>query len=70
MHCRQDHCTCCDLIVTCVTAGHSCWGILHAPATGEAVAAMIVGERPSLDMSEFDPARFVTSRRHRMRTWA
>lgn len=51
-----------------VASGHSCWGILNAPATGEAIAAMIAGEAPESDMSDFDPSRFLTSRRHRMRS--
>jgi len=51
-------------------AGHSCWGILNAPATGEAVAAMIAGEAPAINMANFDPSRFLTSRWHRMRTKA
>ena len=70
LHHRHNHCSCGVLVVTHVTAGHSCWGILHAPATGEAIAAMICDASPPVDMSEFDPARFATSRRYRMRTWA
>jgi len=41
-----------------VATGHSVWGILNAPATGEAVAELIVdGEARSVDLSPFDPAR-------------
>jgi len=39
--------------------GHGCWGILLAPATGEALANLIVtGKSPTLDLKHFDPARF------------
>lgn len=35
-----------------VAAGHGCWGILNGPATGEAVAEMLVeGKATSLDLS-------------------
>ena len=47
---------------TCfVAAGHSCWGILNAPATGLAVAELILdgGESASIDLAPFDPRRFV-----------
>jgi glycine/D-amino acid oxidase-like deaminating enzyme len=41
-----------------VATGHSVWGILNAPATGEAVAELIVdGEARSVDLSPFDPRR-------------
>ena len=41
-----------------VATGHSVWGILNAPATGEAVAELIVdGSARSVDLSPFDPAR-------------
>lgn len=39
-------------------AGHSRNGILMAPLTGEAVAALSVGESPSHDLSQFRPGRF------------
>lgn len=42
-----------------VAAGHSCWGILQGPATGEAMAELIILGKPShLDISPFDPDRF------------
>ena len=42
-----------------VATGHSVWGILNAPATGEAMAELIVdGIARSVDVSAFDPARF------------
>ena len=41
-----------------VATGHSVWGILNAPATGEAMAELIVeGAARSIDLSAFDPAR-------------
>jgi glycine/D-amino acid oxidase-like deaminating enzyme len=41
-----------------VATGHSCWGILNAPATGEALAQLIVtGRASSVDLRAFDPAR-------------
>jgi glycine/D-amino acid oxidase-like deaminating enzyme len=41
-----------------IATGHSVWGILNAPATGEAMAELIVdGAAHTLDLSPFDPAR-------------
>jgi glycine/D-amino acid oxidase-like deaminating enzyme len=41
-----------------VATGHSVWGILNAPATGEAMAELIAeGESRTLDLRPFDPAR-------------
>lgn len=41
-----------------VATGHSVWGILNAPATGEAMAELIIdGHARSLDLSPFNPAR-------------
>ncbi|MGY4622382.1 NAD(P)/FAD-dependent oxidoreductase [Bradyrhizobium sp. USDA 4486] len=41
-----------------VATGHSVWGILNAPATGEALAELIVGGATrNVDLSPFDPAR-------------
>ena len=41
-----------------VATGHSVWGILNAPATGEALAELVAeGEARSTDLSPFDPAR-------------
>lgn len=39
-------------------AGHSCWGILMGPATGEAMASLIVRGQSSLDLTPFRPQRF------------
>jgi glycine/D-amino acid oxidase-like deaminating enzyme len=41
-----------------VATGHSVWGMLNAPATGEAIAGLIVdGRAGSVDLGAFDPAR-------------
>jgi glycine/D-amino acid oxidase-like deaminating enzyme len=39
-------------------AGHSCWGILMGPATGEAIASLMIRGHSSLDLSSFRPQRF------------
>ena len=41
-----------------VATGHSVWGMLNAPATGEAIAELIVdGAARTVDITPFDPAR-------------
>ena len=41
-----------------VATGHSVWGILNAPATGEALAELIAdGGARSTDLTPFDPTR-------------
>jgi len=41
-----------------VATGHSVWGILNAPATGEAMAELILdGKARTVDLSPFDPTR-------------
>ena len=41
-----------------VATGHNVWGILNAPATGEAMAELIAdGAARSVDLSPFSPAR-------------
>ena len=41
-----------------LATGHSVWGILNAPATGEAMAELILdGMTQVVDLSAFDPAR-------------
>jgi glycine/D-amino acid oxidase-like deaminating enzyme len=41
-----------------VATGHSVWGILNAPATGEAIAELVVdGAARTVDLSRFDPDR-------------
>lgn len=43
-----------------VATGHSCWGILNAPATGAALAELIVdGAATTCTLKPFDPSRFV-----------
>jgi len=47
-----------------VATGHSCWGILNAPATGLALAELIVGGKAeSVDLTPLYPDRFFTRRR-------
>lgn len=42
-----------------IATGHSCWGILNAPATGLAMSELILdGASRTVDISAFDPARF------------
>jgi glycine/D-amino acid oxidase-like deaminating enzyme len=44
-----------------IATGHSVWGILNAPATGEALAELIAdGVARSTDLSPFDPNRLRT----------
>ena len=41
-----------------VATGHSVWGMLNGPATGEAVAKLIVdGAAATVDITPFNPAR-------------
>uniref|UniRef100_A0A7N0SYQ6 FAD dependent oxidoreductase domain-containing protein n=1 Tax=Kalanchoe fedtschenkoi TaxID=63787 RepID=A0A7N0SYQ6_KALFE len=43
-----------------VATGHSCWGILNGPATGAAVAELVMDGKASIvDLSAFSPSRFV-----------
>jgi glycine/D-amino acid oxidase-like deaminating enzyme len=44
-----------------VATGHGVWGILNAPATGEAMAELILDGAPGLDLSRFDPRRLPRS---------
>ncbi len=49
-----------------VATGHSCWGILNAPASGEALAERIVdGRSTTVDLRPFDPARLASYRPER-----
>jgi glycine oxidase len=45
-----------------LATGHYRNGVLLAPATAEAVAALIAGEEPPVDISQFDPGRFTSTR--------
>jgi len=45
-----------------VAAGHYRNGILLAPATGAAVAALLTGEAPPVPLEAFDPLRFAAAR--------
>ncbi|HEX2113033.1 MAG TPA: FAD-dependent oxidoreductase [Alphaproteobacteria bacterium] len=40
-----------------VATGHNVWGILNAPATGEAMAALVVDGAAKVDLRPFDPGR-------------
>ena len=41
-----------------IATGHSVWGILNAPASGEAIAELIVeGTTRHVDLRRFNPAR-------------
>jgi glycine/D-amino acid oxidase-like deaminating enzyme len=46
-----------------VATGHNVWGILNAPATGEAMAELIVdGAARTVDLAPFDPVRLRVGR--------
>ena len=46
-----------------VATGHGGWGILNAPATGAALAELILnGSASIVDLSPFSPARFLNKR--------
>ena len=40
-----------------VATGHSVWGMLNGPATGEAMAELIIDGSTTVDIAAFDPAR-------------
>jgi glycine/D-amino acid oxidase-like deaminating enzyme len=43
-----------------VATGHNVWGILNAPATGEAIAELIAdGKAQTIDLTPFDPSRLL-----------
>lgn len=47
-----------------VGTGHSCWGILNGPATGAALAELILeGRATTVDLKPFSPARFLRERK-------
>ena len=46
-----------------VATGHSVWGILNAPATGEAIAELVMDRAAgTVDLTPFDPARLPPAR--------
>jgi glycine/D-amino acid oxidase-like deaminating enzyme len=52
-----------------IATGHNVWGILNAPATGEAMAELIAdGEERTVDLSRFDPGRMRPFDASRLRT--
>jgi glycine/D-amino acid oxidase-like deaminating enzyme len=47
-----------------IATGHSVWGILNAPATGEAMAELVAKDSAqTTDLTPFDPARLRPLRR-------
>lgn len=50
-----------------VATGHSVWGMLNAPATGEAIAELITGASTTVDLAAFNPARLPALRRDTIR---
>jgi glycine/D-amino acid oxidase-like deaminating enzyme len=53
-----------------VATGHSCWGILNAPASGAAMAELIVdGESKCVDIRPFMPARLMSASRQSHPQW-
>ena len=42
-----------------IAAGHGCWGILLGPITGKLVAELIATGKTNIDLTVFDPNRFV-----------
>jgi glycine/D-amino acid oxidase-like deaminating enzyme len=49
-----------DVAGAYVATAHNCWGILNAPATGEAMAELILtGTTQHVDLHEFDPRRLL-----------
>ncbi|KAL1809961.1 hypothetical protein ACET3Z_026951 [Daucus carota] len=47
-----------------VATGHNCWGILNGPATGAAVAELVIdGHATIVDLGKFSPARFIGRRK-------
>ena len=51
-----------------VATGHSVWGMLNAPATGEAMAELIVEGAARIDLAPFDPGRLPPFDPARLRT--
>ena len=41
-----------------IATGHGCWGILNGPATGLAMAHLILGKSFDVDLSAFSMKRF------------
>ena len=45
-----------------IATGHTCWGILNAPASGLVMAEIILhGSSSCIDSSPFDPSRFLST---------
>ena len=50
-----------------LATGHNCWGILWAPITGKIVADIVLGHKSPVDISAFDPQRFMPKKPKRGR---
>jgi len=51
-----------------MSAGHNCWGILWAPVSGKAMSELLLdGKASCVDLSAFDPARFMPAKSRRGR---
>jgi len=50
-----------------MAAGHNCWGILWSAVTGLLISELILGEKPSINLSSFSPARFTPNKMNRGR---
>lgn len=49
-----------------VATGHSCWGILNGPATGAAMAELILdGQSRIVSIDAFSPSRFIVTHKRR-----
>lgn len=47
-----------------INAGHNCWGIAWAPASGKAIAELVLeGKSSCINLKPFDPARFTVSKK-------
>ncbi|KAA8491644.1 putative oxidoreductase [Porphyridium purpureum] len=51
-----------------IATGHNCWGILWGPASGKAMAELLLtGKSATLDLSPFEPTRFMPQKLRRSR---
>mmetsp|Transcript_31617 Transcript_31617/g.87239 ORF Transcript_31617/g.87239 Transcript_31617/m.87239 type:complete len:344 (+) Transcript_31617:68-1099(+) len=41
-----------------IACGLTCWGITNGPASGEAMADLVMGREPAIDLAAFSPSRF------------
>ena len=52
-----DVCDMCQVRGLYIGAGHSCWGILQGPATGEALAQLVMTGHTDIDIQQLSPHR-------------